>query len=151
MIDIPEITDQQKIDKVRKHQCLNCGGQLRKIKDSLHENIYECNYCSTQYSIKHNNNEYADYSFHPQYTLTVIRPGCRICAAHYSIPYEAITLYGQDEATKAAKHHIVQQIASYIQDNFDDLVELEIDPFGSVSHYGGGTEFRARIKLLERN
>ena len=135
---IPEITDKAKIDKILKHQCVNCGGEL--AQDGEH---YRCRYCNTEYSVK------PDYSMPGQYIIKIVRPGVRVCAGRFFIPDEHKKYMG-DHFDDFIKHQVIKSMSEYIYEHFDELVEMESEQDFGEFGWQHGTVYMAKMRMLDK-
>ena len=104
---------------------------------------YICKYCSSEYSVKR------DYSLPDhQYVINIIKPGVQVLGARFFLSEEHKKIMGEEDSKKYMKRHIVDSIAEYIYENFDNLVDLRED-FG-CDEWRQGTMFDARLRMLNK-
>lgn len=140
-LHIPELTQEQKVQKILKCQCINCGGHLEKVDSDS----YVCKYCSTKYTIK------KDYSLPTQpYVIQVMQLGTRVLGARFFLANEHKELMGEEDSMRYIKRHIIGSICDYLNEHFDELIELEEDRAYDDCFMHMGTEYRASMRMLEK-
>lgn len=139
--NVPELTQEQKVQKILKCQCINCGGHLEKVDNET----YVCKYCSTQYTVK------KDYSLPTQpYVINVMRLGTRVLGARFFLSNEHKKLMGEEDSIRYIRRHIIDSICDYLNEHFDEFIELEEDRAVDDCYMRMGTEYRASMRMLEK-
>lgn len=133
---IPELTQEEKIDKILKCQCINCGGHL-ETKDKIR---YVCQYCGTQYSVKRDETQ-------PQhFVLKVVDPRIITLGVELSRDKDIEERYGKELSAQFLKDDIVKSFSKYMKEHFDELVDIEEDK----TLWRKGTTYRATMRMLEK-
>jgi len=133
---IPELTQKEKIARVLKCQCLNCGGHL-ETRDKIR---YICQYCGTQYSVKQD-------EIQPQhFILKVAEPHIITLGGVFFRGRHMEKAYGKELSTKLLKDDIVQTFSDYIREHFDELIDIEEDEMP----WQDGTTYRAAMRVAEK-